>query len=278
MKKLFFLMFVLGTFTCIQAQVLQVSVTVEASHLPSDQQGELIGFGDKVEQYFNGYTWVEDEYEYDVECSARIIIETVQEKTYEKLYKAQFLISSSSGEVFYDRSWEFPYTKDAPLSHTKAQFDPLTHFLDFYAYMILAGELDTNDLLVGTPLYNQAQEIANQGLLSKYKRGWNQRLETVLMITNARTKPLREIKPDFFEALYELEEGNISKAFQLAQNVFKGLKKVHTMQPNNKYLQMFFNSHYNELAKLFRGHKDFLDQLVEIDSKHREAYRKMMSD
>ena len=278
MKKIAFILLLLFMVSYLPAQVLQVTVKVEYEHLPSDEKGALINFADQVEQYFNGYSWVEDEYEYDVDCNVRIIIETVQKKTFEKLYKAQFLISSSSGEVFYDRTWEFPYTKDAPLTHSKAQFDPLTHFLDFYAYMILAGELDTNDILAGTPLYNQAQEIANQALLSKYKRGWNQRLETVLMITNARTKPLREVKPDFFEALYNLDEGNISKAFQLAQNVFKGLKKVHTMQPNNKYLQMFFNSHYSELAKLFRGHSNYLSQLVDMDSKHREAYRNAMKD
>lgn len=265
-------------FIAAQAQVLKVNVTVEASHLNTDQQDELEGFDDKVAQYFNGYSWVEDDFEYDVNCNVRIIIETVQKKSFEKIYKAQFVISSSSGEVFYDKSWEFPYERSFPISHTHAQFDPLANFLDFYAYMILAGELDTNDLLLGTPLYNQAQSIANQALQSRYPNGWNKRLELVLMITNARTKPLREVKPDFFEALYQLDEGNISKAYQLAGNVLKGLKKVHNMQPNNTYMQTFFNSHYRELAKLFKGHSTDLEDLIVLDSKHRNAYREAAND
>ncbi len=278
MKYVMLLIFVLAMvgFKTGSAQVLNVTVTVQYDHLPTDQQGDLVDFGDKVEQYFNGYTWVDDDYEYDVNCSVRIIIETVQKKTFEKKYKAQFLISSASGEVFYDKTWEFPYERSYPLSHVKAQFDPVTHFLDFYAYLILAGELDTNGLFLGTPLYSKAIEIANQALLSRYPQGWNQRLQVVQMITNVRTRPLRQIKPDFFEALYQLDQENYKKAYQLGMKVMEGLGKVQNAEPNNRYLQMFFNSHYRDLGKLFRGHNTQLEKLAEWDSKHRTTYRDMM--
>lgn len=272
---LIFILIIAG-FKTGNAQVLNVTVTVQYDHLPTDEQDDLADFGDKVEQYFNGYTWVEDDYEYDVNCSVRIIIETVQKKTFEKKYKAQFLISSASGEVFYDKTWEFPYEKSYPLSHVKAQFDPVTHFLDFYAYLILAGELDTNGLFLGTPLYSKAAEIANQALLSRYPQGWNQRLQVVQMITNVRTRPLRQIKPDFFEALFQLDQENYKSAYQLGMKVLTGLEKVHNAEPNNRYLQMFFNSHYRDLGKLFRGHNAELQKLVEWDSKHRASYRDMM--
>ena len=106
----------------------------------------------------------------DIRARIQVLIETVQKKTFEKIYKAQFLISSESGENFYDKIWEFPYEPSFPLEHSKSLFDPLTHFLDFYAYMILAGELDTYDLLQGTPLYDRALDIASQGVLSQYSR------------------------------------------------------------------------------------------------------------
>jgi len=76
----------------LSAQVLDSQVTMQYDHLPSDEHDDLSGLADKVEQYFDGYEWVEDEFEYDVEVNVQIIIETVQKKTHEKLYKAQFLI------------------------------------------------------------------------------------------------------------------------------------------------------------------------------------------
>ena len=259
-----------------QAQVLKTTVNMQYGHLPIEEQNDLSTFADKVEQYFNGYEWTDDEFEYDVDCTIQIIIGTVQKKTAEKIYKCQFVISSISGENFYDKIWEFPYQESTPLSHSKAQFDPLTHFLDFYAYMVLAGEMDTNGLLLGTPYYDKAMDIANQAKLSKYQQGWSGRVTELQKYTDMRVRPLREVKPHFFEALYFLEEDKVMSAYKEAQYVLTGIKKVYKMQPNSKPLQTFFKSHHKEMAKLFRGHKPELNQLIDIDNKHRETYRKMI--
>ena len=122
-------------------QVLNVSVKLEMDHLIDEARDELSNFTEKIEDYYNAYQWTEDEFEYDVTCNIHIIIETVQKKSADKVFRAQFLISSVSGESFYDKTWEFPYDRNATLTHVVSQFDPVAAFLDYYAYMILAGEL-----------------------------------------------------------------------------------------------------------------------------------------
>jgi Domain of unknown function (DUF4835) len=270
------ILLVLIPFPLLFSQVLNISVSMEFGRLSNDEKKDLDGFSDKVEQYYNNYDWVDDEYETDIPCNVRILVETVQKKTYEKIYKAQFLISSESGENFYDKNWEFPYEPSFPLDHSKSIFDPLTNLLDFYAYMVLAGELDTYDHLQGTALYDRALDIASQGLISQYPRGWTQRNDELLMITHVRTRPLREAKPDFFEALYLLDEGDRQGAEKLAEKVYDGIKKVYTAQPNNKYLRVFFEAHHKEIAMLFEGKFDILEELTEIDSKHRATYRQYL--
>jgi len=260
-----------------QGQVLKVSVDMEYAHLTDDQQEDLTGLASKIEQYFNNYEWVDDEFETDIPASVKVIIETVQKKTFEKIYKAQFLISSAAGENFYDKVWEFTYEPTYPLLHSKGQFDPLTHFLDYYAYLVLAGELDTFGYLLGSPLYDKALDIANQGILSQYSRGWNTRAEQVQMINHIRTRPLREVKPDYFEALWLHEEGRYNEAYKLAKKVLdEGIKKVYDKQPNNRYLRIFLDAHYRELANLFSGHPAEIEVLLDIDSKHRETYRQYL--
>ncbi|HID39283.1 MAG TPA: DUF4835 family protein [Calditrichaeota bacterium] len=262
--------------TALFAQKLNVTVKIQAGHLTEEQRNELEGFNQKIEEYYNNYDYIEDEFEYDVNCNVQIIIETVQQKTFEKIYRAQFLISSETGENFYDKVWEFPYDKNKSLGHSQGQYEPIAQFLDFYAFMVLAGEMDTNGYLLGNALYETAMNIVNQAILSKYSRGWSQRKDYVIKITDIRTRPLREVKPQFFEALYVLGEGNYDQAYKLAKEVLAGIKKVYDVQPNNWYLQMFFNAHYRDLANLFEGKNDELESLINMDGKHRESYREKM--
>jgi len=258
------------------SQVLQVTASVQYEHLQSDEKEDLADFGAKLEQYYNGYEWVEDEFEYDVECKLTIIFRTVQKKTYEKVFQAQMVYSSSSGETFLDDNWEFPYDKSRAMNHVKGLFDPVTHVLDFYAYMVLAGELDTNGKFLGEPLYNVARDIVEQGLRSEYVRGWSRRKEEIQIVTDVRTKPLREVKPDFFEALFLFEEGNYKEAYEYSQKVLAGIEGVIKVWPTNRYLTMFFNAHHRQLAALFQKRNAQLTKLADYDSKHRESYRKYM--
>ena len=255
------------------SQVLKVQTKVDYQHLISEEQEELRELADKINDYFNNYAWTEDEYETDIDVNIYVIIENVRQKSHEKMYKAQFQIRSVSGESFYDKEFEFPYHRNYPLEHNKVQFDPITKFLDFYANMILAGEMDTYGLMLGTPFYDSALDIANQGSFSQYSQGWGSRLKEHEKITNIRTRPLREAKPDFFEALYYLDENNIKEARKYAQKVLKNIEKVYKNQPNNKYLKLFFDAHYKELAQLFRGNTKVLQQFEVYDPLHKHLYR-----
>jgi hypothetical protein len=271
------LVFLCSLICSLPAQVLHVTVEVDYKHLPLNEQQYLKDFAGAVEDYFNNYAWTEDEYESDIEVSIYMIIETVQQKSFEKIYKAQFQIKSVSGEGFYDKEWEFPYQPGAALDHNKTQFDPLTHFLDYYAALILAGELDSYGELLGTPYYNNAQDIANRGILSQYSRGWSTRLQELQKITHSYTLPLREAKPNFFEAAYQLQQGKLKEARTYGLKVIENIDKVLHQQPNNKYLKMFFDAHYQTFAEIFRGDQQTLDVLMRVDSPHRDTYQEMMS-
>ena len=260
-----------------KAQVLQVTADVEYEHMQSDEQEILSDFGFKIEQYFNNYEWVEDEFEYDVECQVQIIFMNVRQ-THEQLFSAQIVLTSNSGEAFLDQNWEFPYDRGSSMSHIKGLFNPLTHVLDYYAYMTLAGEMDTNGPYLGETQYSQARDIIEQGLRSEYSKGWSARLDEHQLITDVRTKPLRRIKPDFFESMYLFQEKKYKESFSLSKKVLEGIEEVYKVSPNNRYLNMFFNSHHRQLAVLFQQQNKYLNKLVEFDSKHRETYRKYMKN
>ena len=69
------LLMILVGVTFSTAQVMIVTASVEYGHLPDDERGALGNLAEKIEQYFNGYEWVDDEYETDVVCNIKVIIE-----------------------------------------------------------------------------------------------------------------------------------------------------------------------------------------------------------
>jgi hypothetical protein len=268
--------FILCLFVISYSQVIKSTAEISYNHLPLEEHQYIDDLDIQIQDYINNYAWTEDEYETDIDVTIYIIIETVQQKSFEKIYKSQFQIKSVSGESFYDKNWEFPYQIGYPMDHNKMQFDPLCHFLDFYIYLVLGGELDTYGLLLGTAYYDKAQDLANRGILSQYSRGWADRLEELQKITNTRTRPLREAKPDFFEAVFLLQEGRTKEARTYALKVIDAIEQVVKEQPNNKYLKMFFDAHNVTLAELFKNDADILSRLVDYDSIHREVYRDAM--
>jgi hypothetical protein len=258
------------------AQVLKAKVTIDYGHLPLEEQNYLEDLALNIEDYINNYVWTEDEYETDIDITIFIIIETVLKKSHEKICKSQFQIKSISGESFYDKEWEFPYQPGYLFDHSKIEFDPLLNFIDYYAHLILAGELDGYSLNLGTPFYDEALSIANRGVLSKYSKGWNARSQELQKITNVRTRPLRQAKPDFFEAQYLLEEGQLEEAKKYAVKVLTAIENVVNEQPNNKYLRTFFDAHYVTFAKIFENEPKYLNLLIKYDNYHRETYRQVM--
>lgn len=276
MKSLLIFLAITCMIFSANAQVLKATVSIDYGTMPAEEINNLEDLTLNVEEYINNFAWTDDEYETDIEISIFIFVETVQKKSFEIMYKTQFQVKSVSGESFYDKDWEFPYQPGYLFDHSKIEFDPLCHFINFYAYLILGGELDGYGLNLGTPFYDKAQNLANIGLMSKYSRGWNTRLQELKKITHIRTRPLREAKPDYFEAEYLFEEGNIKEAKIYAMKVLDAIDKVVNEQPNNKYLRTFFDAHHVFFAQIFEGDAKTLTRLVRYDSYHKEIYRQAM--
>jgi len=273
-----FLTYVLFLLISVQsnAQVLKAKVTVDFGLMPAEEINFLVDLATNIEDYINNFAYTDDEFETDIDLSIFIMIETVSKVGHEKMYKSQFQIKSTSGESFYDQNWEFPYQPGYLFDHSKIAFDPLCHFIDYYCYLVLAGELDGYALNLGTPFYIEAKNLANIGTLSKYQKGWSTRIQELDKITDIRTRPLREAKPDYFEATYLLEEGKLNESKVYALKVLDNIEKVVSEQPNNKYLRTFFDAHHRTFAIIFQGDKGALTRLINFDSYHRDIYREVM--
>jgi hypothetical protein len=263
--------------TIVFAQQLNCQVKVEMPRLLPRDQEDLSDLAQKLTNYLNNTSWSDANRDIILDCNIQLIIETVTNRGADKIHRAQFLINSSSGENFYDRSCEFVYFPGHAFENYRTSFDPLLDLVDYYAYMVIAGELDTYEMLSGSPFYDKAQDIANQGQLSNYSAGWKNRLDEVVSITDVDHVQLREAKFYYYEGLYFVEkEPNPQYVKQFAKAVIDRLSDIHNKQPNSKALKRFFDSHFQEICLLFQYDEDKsnLTTMENIDARHRDTYEK----
>ena len=92
----------------------------------------------------------------------RLVLESVSRGGNQTVIKAQALFSNKLDQYFYAKSIQFPYEPGRKIYYTTI-FEPLASFLDYYAFMFIATELDTYEYMGGTTFFNRALELADLG-------------------------------------------------------------------------------------------------------------------
>jgi hypothetical protein len=251
-------------------------VKVDMPRLQPNDIADLTDFQRKVTDYLNNRSWSDSDQDIIIKCNANMIVQTMTNRGSEKVYLAQFLISSPSGENFRDQAVEFTYYPAQAFETFRTQFDPLLDLLDFYANLVIAGEMDTYGLFAGSPFYDRCQDIANRGQLSNYGTGWKSRADEVILITDADHVPLREVKFYYYEGLYFVEkEPNPEYVRQFSKGIVDRLANVANKRPNSIALKRFFDAHYQEFCKLFQfdTNRENINRMIDINPTHSDTYR-----
>ena len=154
MKKI---LLVLAFFTSISfAQELNCLVTVNMEKLQSAARDPLNNFQKVIEEYLNKTKFTTEKWEGGrIDCSMTILFQTADNTS----YTAQVVVTSqrplyhsqqnSLMLSINDGSWSLNYQKDQALNPNETNYDPITSFLDYYAYVIIGLDADSYDKLNG---------------------------------------------------------------------------------------------------------------------------------
>lgn len=257
------------------AQTVRASVSVESDRLLPEDQAILAELSRQLEDYINHFSWSSENRNILIDCRLKFVFETVSTRASERIYRGQFLINSPSGENILDKAVQFPYQRGQFMDHQRSLFDPLLAIVDYYIYMVMAGELDAYILRGGSLFYEQARSLTDQGLVSDYAIGWRARQEEVNLITDGDHLPLRDAKFYYYEALFYFEEKKDPvRTRENAARVVKLLDQVFRRKPNSTAMKRFMDSHYQEFCELFSYdlNRDNLNAMMRIDNRHSEVY------
>lgn len=262
-------------------QTFQARLTVEAERLQPEDRAILAELPRVLDDYINNYKWTNSNEDILINSRISIVVETMTMRGSERIYRAQFIINSPAGENYLDKSFEFPYQTGQIIDHQRVLFNPLLGMVDFYVYMVIAGELDTYFIQGGTPYYDRARHIADEGLISGYSLGWRNRLEELQLITDGDHLNLREAKFYYYEGLFYVEERRDAARVPLYSNkVIELLDRLFKRQPNSTALKRFLDSHYQEFCTLFTYDKDRknIEAMMRIDNRRRETYQECLTE
>ncbi len=293
MKRLF-LIFILLSPILLLGQELDATVTVNYEQLPNSAKDRLQDFATVVQDYLNNNKFTDQDYQEKIKCSFNIFFTSSQSETQ---FSAQVVVTSqrpiykstksSLMLLVQDTKWNFQYEKNQTLYFNQTDFNPLTSFLDYYAYLIIGLDADSFEKDGGTDYFNKALNITVLGSTSGYSKGWTldgsnyNRRALVLNLTNANYSQFRE---DFFDYHYNGLDiyGEDKKTAQ--RNIAKlidDLAKIKgNLDPRSVLLKVFFDAKHKEIVEYLQDYPEKIKiykELKYIDPSHLSTYDKLIS-
>lgn len=233
-------------------KVLNAQVQVVLDKLPLDKQEELKDFDEMVDQYINGYAWVEEDDVPPIEISVQIYLEK-QATSIEERYTCTILVTGPDIR-YYDKRAVFPFQAGDQIEHG-ATFHPLSGLIDFYIYLAIANEIDKLGYLEGQKYFDKAKAVMEQGKFTRYNTGWDRREDLIDELYSDNYKKFREMKDYFFYATSilpkEKDEARkyMVKAMEMLQEV---MDKQHDLEAGKK----FVDTHHMTVINLFKDAQD----------------------
>ena len=250
-----------------------------------------------VEEYLNGYRWTDDRYreEERILCSIQIVLTGVDNNFN---YSAEVAITmrrpiynttrQSLALLLSDNNWRFSYPQNESLVHDELQFDDLTSFLDFYAYIMLGIDYDSFEELGGSRFYNQAQSIFELGQNSG-TQGWGRSIGAQRNRFGLISDLMNPSYEDFRRAIYiyhrlGLDQFTMNPA-EAREEVLQALdliRETKRITNNNFLFDIFFSTKYTEIVAIFEGADSEIrtrayNLLRDVDPAHTSEYDNLQS-
>ncbi|MFC1569047.1 DUF4835 family protein [bacterium] len=258
----------------LYSQSLESSVTLTLELLPLEKQEKLKDFAETIERYINEYEWLDEEYEEPLPITISLQLQEAS-SSYEDRYSGIFMISNNSDMQYYDKYWRFPYSPEAPIDHGDV-YHPFTGYLDFYIYIILAGEFDKLGPMMGTPFYEKAKQVADQAAFdAQFSTGWKERSEFIARLMGEENKAFREMKDRFYLGLSYVEDDDaLVKKYCL--EAVDLLDEVLEDDPEHKDAVNFLKAHHMEIIEVFKNQTDVLSKMIRLDPDRADTYEKYL--
>ena len=158
-----------------------------------------------------------------------------------------------------DNDFQFKFQQFSQLEYNINTFqNNLTSVLQYYAYVIIATDMDTFSPLGGTSYWQKAQVIVNNAQTAN-EAGWKStqsgQKNRFWLVENTLQPLFKGVR----DCMYDYHRNGLDKMHENVEdgraNVLKALdllKPVYAARPASFVMQVFFNSKRDELINIFK--------------------------
>jgi len=250
---------------------VRAKVTVILDKLPAEKKKRMANFQDKLTKYLNNRAWLEEVYVIPFEIGVQLFLED-EFSSVEDRYRCSFLVSGPDIQ-YYDKRGRFPFQENEELKQN-AEYVPVLGLIDFYVYLVIANELDKYGSLEGTPYFEKARSVLQQGKFSRFFEGWDRREETLQATFSNYYKKFRELKDYYFYGLSLDKEDELAPKRDYVKQAVQKLEDVLKQNNDNLAAKQFIDAHYQEIVDLFKdsGDDTVFKILIRIDPERAKVY------
>ena len=279
-KNLYFgLTIILLIGTSLWSQFVEVNAVLDMRRLGEGDRQLFETLTEDIEYYLLNTQFAADIGDLSISIDCRIIFETVSHRGSQNTINAQAIFSNKLDQYFYAKAIQFPYDRGRKMYFTTT-FEPLTSFLDYYAFMFIGTEMDTYEYMGGTNFLNRAIELADLGKDSDWSSGWDDRWKKSRKLKN--NEYLRSMRFNYFAAMDALSAEKIDiNIVKTSMNAFyEDFKTLDKKIGSDKETLHFLKAYHNNIAELLSALEmvNTLNLLIFYDHDHKEVYESYLKN
>ena len=273
----FFLL--IGSFSW--SQFIEVNAELDLRRLSEGDRQLFTTLAEDIENYLLNTQFSADANDLEVVIDIRLVLESVSRGGSQTSINAQAIFSNKLDQYFYAKGIQFPYSQGRKMYYTTA-FDPLASFLDYYAFMFIATELDTWKYMGGTTFFNRAIEISDLGKDSDWSTGWDDRWKKSRKVKS--NQYLRSMRFNYFAAWdeykYSKEEPDMKIIRTFMNTFFDDMLTLDKKLGSNKETLHFLKAYHENIAELMAELqlRDALELLLIYDHDNKKVYESYLKN
>jgi len=281
----FFLL--IGSFSW--AQFIEVNAELDLRRISERDRQLFTTLAEDIENYFLNTQFSATTNDLEMIIDIRLVLESVTQGGSQTTINAQAIFVNKQvqpdgnlktlDQYFYAKGIQFPYSQGQKMFYTTT-FEPLASFLDYYAFMFIATEMDTWEYMGGTSFFNRAIEISDLGKDSDWSTGWDDRWKKSRKVKS--NQYLRSMRFNYFKALDALgaEDVDITIVNTAMNTFYEEMLILDKKLGSNKETLHFLKAYHESIAELMAilNLRDALELLIIYDHDNKKVYESYLKN
>ena len=296
MKRILWILALLGGVLCIHGQELRCTVTINSDQVQGTNKEVFNTLKQSIEEFINTSRWTNMTFQEKerIECSMLLVVKGVQDGVFDCEFTCQsrrpvFGTSYSSPTLnFKDDDFVFTYQEYDRLDYQQSMFTTnLTALLAYYCYLIIGHDMDSFSKLGGTPYFQTCENIVTAAQSASLDNaemvGWKafeSNRNRYALINNLMDEAFKKYRIYYYDyhrhGLDEMVTNVANARARIAKDI-KALKEAYNARPATYVVNAFLDAKSDELVNIFKKgtseeKKMVYDLLMDIDPTRQGTY------